>query len=99
MPRRAGGAGEHVKYEGLETHSTDYSHVSRNADTGPHLRDYHLLFDEQADQIFDAIDLLAERVRRVGGTTIPSIGHPLVRQPPFEIMAEVQRFDVGGPRS
>jgi len=42
---------------------------------GPHFRDYHLLFDEQADQIFDATDLLAERVRKVGGSTIRSIGH------------------------
>src|ERR1700757_2662688 len=37
---------------------------------GSHFRDYHLLFDEHADQIFDAVDTLAERVRRVGGTTI-----------------------------
>lgn len=43
--------------------------------SGPHFRDYHLLFDEQADQVFDGTDLLAERVRRVGGTTIRSIGH------------------------
>ncbi len=42
---------------------------------GSHFRDYHLLFDEYADQIFAAIDLLAERVRRVGGTTIRSISH------------------------
>jgi len=42
---------------------------------GSHFRDYHLLFDEHADQIFAAIDLLAERVRRVGGTTIRSISH------------------------
>jgi starvation-inducible DNA-binding protein len=42
---------------------------------GAHFREYHLLFDEQADQIFDAIDLLAERVRKVGGTAIRSIGH------------------------
>jgi starvation-inducible DNA-binding protein len=42
---------------------------------GSHFRDYHLLFDEQADQVFDGIDLLAERVRKVGGTTIRSIGH------------------------
>jgi starvation-inducible DNA-binding protein len=42
---------------------------------GPHFRDYHLLFDEQAEQIFEGIDLLAERVRRVGGTTIRSISH------------------------
>jgi starvation-inducible DNA-binding protein len=40
-----------------------------------HFRDYHLLFDEQADAIFGSIDLLAERVRRIGGTTIRSIGH------------------------
>jgi starvation-inducible DNA-binding protein len=43
--------------------------------SGSHFRDYHLLFDEQADAIFDAIDPLAERVRRIGGTTIRSIGH------------------------
>jgi starvation-inducible DNA-binding protein len=42
---------------------------------GSHFRDYHLLFDEQAGQIFDSIDILAERVRRVGGTTIRSISH------------------------
>jgi starvation-inducible DNA-binding protein len=43
--------------------------------SGSHFRDYHLLFDEQADQIFGAIDQLAERVRRIGGTTIRSISH------------------------
>ena len=43
--------------------------------SGSHFRDYHLLFDEHADQIFGAIDILAERVRRVGGTTIRSISH------------------------
>src|SRR6195256_1731389 len=42
---------------------------------GPHFRDYHLLLDEQADQIENSIDILAERVRKVGGTTIRSIGH------------------------
>jgi starvation-inducible DNA-binding protein len=42
---------------------------------GPHFRDYHLLFDEQADQLLTTIDLLAERVRRIGGTTIRSISH------------------------
>lgn len=41
--------------------------------SGPHFRDYHLLFDEQADQIFAMIDILAERVRKLGGTTIHSI--------------------------
>src|SRR5271165_6408304 len=43
--------------------------------SGPHFRDYHLLFDEHADQIFDSIDILAERVRRIGGSTIRSIRH------------------------
>jgi starvation-inducible DNA-binding protein len=42
---------------------------------GSHFRDYHLLFDEQADAIFESIDTLAERVRRIGGTTIRSITH------------------------
>jgi starvation-inducible DNA-binding protein len=43
--------------------------------SGPHFRDYHLLLDEQADQIFGISDDIAERVRKVGGTTIRSIGH------------------------
>jgi len=43
--------------------------------SGSHFRDYHLLFDEQADTIFESIDIMAERVRRVGGTTIRSISH------------------------
>ena len=42
--------------------------------SGPHFRDYHLLFDEQAEQIFATTDELAERVRKVGGTTLRSIG-------------------------
>ena len=42
---------------------------------GSHFRDYHLLLDEQADAIFVSIDVLAERVRRIGGTTIRSITH------------------------
>lgn len=40
-----------------------------------HFRDYHLLFDEQADSIFAGIDPLAERLRKIGGTTLRSIGH------------------------
>ena len=43
--------------------------------SGPHFRDYHLLLDEQADQIFDMTDPIAERIRKLGGTTIRSIGH------------------------
>lgn len=43
--------------------------------SGPHFRDYHLLFDEQAVQILATTDLIAERVRKIGGTTLRSIGH------------------------
>jgi starvation-inducible DNA-binding protein len=43
--------------------------------SGPHFRDYHLLLDEQASQIFEATDLIAERARKLGGTTIRSIRH------------------------
>jgi starvation-inducible DNA-binding protein len=42
--------------------------------SGPHFRDYHLLLDEQADQIFATTDPIAERVRKLGGTTLRSIG-------------------------
>jgi starvation-inducible DNA-binding protein len=42
---------------------------------GSHFRDYHLLFDEQAEMLIDSLDVLAERVRRIGGTTIRSVGH------------------------
>jgi len=41
----------------------------------PHFRDFHLLLDEQAEQIFATTDDLAERVRKIGGTTLRSIGH------------------------
>jgi starvation-inducible DNA-binding protein len=43
--------------------------------SGPHFRDYHLLLDEQAEQIFATTDDIAERVRKTGGTTLRSIGH------------------------
>jgi starvation-inducible DNA-binding protein len=43
--------------------------------SGPHFRDYHLMLDEQADAIFATTDPLAERVRKLGGTTLRSIGH------------------------
>src|SRR5262249_37223265 len=42
--------------------------------SGPNFRDYHLMFDEQGDQIFAMTDVLAERVRKIGGTTLRSIG-------------------------
>ena len=43
--------------------------------SGPHFRDYHLLLDEQADQLFAMTDPIAERIRKVGGRTLYSIGH------------------------
>lgn len=42
--------------------------------SGPHFRDYHLMLDEQGEQIFATTDALAERARKVGGTTLRSIG-------------------------
>jgi starvation-inducible DNA-binding protein len=51
--------------------------------SGPHFRDYHLLLDEHGDQIFAMTDPLAERVRKIGGTTLHSIGH----------IARLQRLD------
>jgi starvation-inducible DNA-binding protein len=42
--------------------------------SGPHFRDYHLLLDEQGEQIFATTDELAERVRKIGGVTLRSIG-------------------------
>lgn len=42
--------------------------------SGPHFRDYHLLLDEQADQLFEMTDPMAERVRKIGGTTLRSTG-------------------------
>jgi starvation-inducible DNA-binding protein len=43
--------------------------------TGPHFRDYHRVLDDQADQILAVTDPIAERVRKLGGTTLRSIGH------------------------
>jgi starvation-inducible DNA-binding protein len=43
--------------------------------SGPHFRDFHLMFDEQAAEIFATTDEIAERVRKIGGTTLRSIGH------------------------
>src|SRR5579862_8650208 len=48
--------------------------------SGRHFRDYHLLLDEQADQIFAMTDAIAERVRKIGGRTIQSIGDIARRQ-------------------
>ncbi len=43
--------------------------------SGPHFRDYHLLLDDHGDQLFAMTDDIAERVRKIGGTTLRSIGH------------------------
>jgi starvation-inducible DNA-binding protein len=43
--------------------------------SGPHFRDYHLLLDDHGDQLFAMTDAIAERVRKIGGTTLRSIGH------------------------
>ncbi len=43
--------------------------------SGPHFRDYHLLLDEQADQLYAMTDPIAERIRKLGGSTLRSIGH------------------------
>ena len=43
--------------------------------SGPHFRDYHLLLDEQADALYALTDPIAERVRKLGGNTLRSIGH------------------------
>jgi starvation-inducible DNA-binding protein len=67
--------------------------------SGPHFRDYHLLLDEQAEQIFEMTDDIAERARKIGGTSIRSIGDIARRQrlhdndgeyvPPQEMLAEL----------
>ena len=67
--------------------------------SGPHFRDYHLMLDEQGAQIFATIDPLAERVRKISGNTIRSIGqiHTLTRVadddrefvPPLEMLREL----------
>lgn len=43
--------------------------------SGPHFRDYHLMLDDQGDQLFAMTDDIAERVRKLGGVTLRSIGH------------------------
>jgi starvation-inducible DNA-binding protein len=43
--------------------------------SGPHFRDYHLMLDEQAAQVLSTTDTIAERIRKIGGTTLRSIGH------------------------
>jgi starvation-inducible DNA-binding protein len=67
--------------------------------SGPHFRDYHLLLDEQSEQIFAITDDIAERARKIGGTTLRSIGHIAQLQtikdndesfvPPFDMLREL----------
>lgn len=69
--------------------------------SGRHFRDYHLLLDEQSDQIFATTDQLAERVRKIGGTTLRSIGQVTKLQtikdndedyvPPREMLRELMQ--------
>jgi len=71
--------------------------------SGPHFRDYHLLLDEHADQIFAITDYIAERVRKIGGTTIRSIGNIARLQriadndaayvDPFDMLSELREDD------
>jgi len=68
--------------------------------SGPHFRDYHLMLDEQGEQIFATTDALAERVRKIGGTTLRSISHIARLQrvldndadyvTPFDMLAELR---------
>ncbi len=68
--------------------------------SGPHFRDHHLLFDEQAAELLAMTDPIAERVRKVGGTTLRSIGHIAQEQrvsdndaeyvEPLDMLAELQ---------
>lgn len=67
--------------------------------SGPHFRDYHLLLDEQADQLFQMTDAIAERIRKIGGTTLRSVGDISRLQrvkdndadyvPPLQMLAEL----------
>jgi starvation-inducible DNA-binding protein len=56
--------------------------------SGPHFRDYHLMLDEQGEQIFAMTDDIAERARKIGGTTLRSIGHIAKLQRIFDNDAE-----------
>jgi starvation-inducible DNA-binding protein len=68
--------------------------------SGPHFRDYHLMLDEQGDQIFSMTDVIAERARKLGGATVRSIGQIARRQrivdndaeyvEPLEMIAELR---------
>jgi len=69
--------------------------------SGPHFRDYHLMLDEQGDELYAMTDPIAERVRKVGGITLRSIGHIARLQrvsdndaefvTPLDMLAELQQ--------
>ena len=66
--------------------------------SGPHFRDYHLMLDEQADQLFALTDPIAERIRKVGGSTLKSIGHIARTQRILDNDAEyVEPLDMARP--
>jgi starvation-inducible DNA-binding protein len=72
--------------------------------SGPHFRDYHLLLDEQAAQLYAMTDPIAERIRKTGGTTLRSIGHisriqrikdnDAVYVDPLDMLAELREDNV-----
>jgi starvation-inducible DNA-binding protein len=57
--------------------------------SGPHFRDYHVMLDEQADQLYAMTDPIAERIRKLGGTTLRSIGHIGRMQRISDMLAEL----------
>jgi len=64
--------------------------------SGPHFRDYHLLLDEQADQIYAMTDPIAERIRKIGGATLKSIGHIARTQRVLDNERRILPLKVGG---
>ena len=71
--------------------------------SGPHFRDYHLLLDEQAEQLEGSIDILAERARKVSGTTIRSIGQiaklQRVKDNDKDYVAPIDMLNARSPRT
>jgi DNA-binding ferritin-like protein len=78
LERCAGNSGPfelHLENIGLLNHRATPIDRALRLRGWPHFRDYHLLLDEQSEQIFATTDDIAERVRKIGGTTLRSIGH------------------------
>ena len=73
--------------------------------SGPHFRDYHLLLDEQATQLLAMTDQIAERIRKIGGSTLHSVGHISRLQrvkdndasyvAPFDMLIELMNDNIG----